>query len=61
MFDLLTFEEWFLLNEIPIAIELAEDGVCLELDYDMGHEYEKRYEDYLISIFGSPLLINCTN
>ena len=44
--DLLTFEQWYELNESEINIELAENGADRELDFDSEREFEKRYEKY---------------
>jgi len=44
--DLLTFEQWYELNESEINMELAENGADRELDFDSEREFEKRYEKY---------------
>lgn len=44
---LLTFDEWYDLNEETINIELAESGADRELDFDSEREFGKRYEIYL--------------
>lgn len=43
----LDFEEWCVLNELEIDIELAENGADREMDFDKEKELEKRYDKYL--------------
>lgn len=46
MNELLTFEEWYALNEDIVNIELAESGADREMDFDSELEFNKRYETY---------------
>lgn len=45
--QVLTFDEWYNLNEEGINIELAESGADREMDFDSEKEFNKRYEIYL--------------
>lgn len=42
----LSFEEWYMLNEERIIIELAEIGASREMDFDPELEFETRYQKY---------------
>ena len=50
MNELLTFEEWYALNEDEVNIELAESGADREMDFDSELEFEKRYEQYYANL-----------
>ena len=43
---MLTFDEWFDLNESEIWIKLAENGADREMDFNPDLEFEKKYKDY---------------
>lgn len=42
----MTFEEWLDLNEDECNIYFAETGMDRELDFDVGNELERRYQEY---------------
>lgn len=44
---MLSFEDWFYLNEDLLIIEFAETGADRESCFDFEFESEKRYELYL--------------
>lgn len=44
---LLTYEDWYNLNEDTINIELAETGADREMDFDSEREFERRYLKYM--------------
>jgi hypothetical protein len=46
----LSFDEWLLINEKNIDIELAENGSDREMDFDLELEINIRYEKYLNSL-----------
>lgn len=46
---ILSYDEWYDINEEEINIELAENGADRELDFDPEREFDERYEEYLNS------------
>ncbi len=46
----LNFDEWYLIHEDDINIELAESGADRELGFDAELEFEYRYTKYLNSL-----------
>jgi hypothetical protein len=56
---LLTFNEWYDLNEELINIELAENGADREMDFNCEDEFEKRYEIYLNNTH--KCFVDCSN
>ena len=45
--EMLTYEEWFDLNEESITVELTDSGASREMDFDLEWELDNRYYKYL--------------